>query len=249
MRAAIITISVCAAIFFATSIGLTFYAREYINGLAQDFAIERTRPIADAAVAGAEQMLREPALKPFLEHEAVGALRQEIADYRGDPQAYITRLVKGERHPVPEAAPGRLIPLREHVVLLKNHVRNYFDRTIDGLVRDVRIFSGSNLAAALLAAYLALWARGRRLKRLLSIAGLLLVSMTYGVFIYIDEFSYFRILFNLYLGWWYPALLVVLFVALYWDYEEWNAVPPEANPPESTPEHGPQSTEATQAVV
>jgi hypothetical protein len=249
MRAAVITISVCAALFFATSIGLTFFAHGYIKGLAQGYAVERSRPIADRAVETAEQALQEPILKPLLNDDVVATVRQEIADYRRDSHAYITRLVTGERQPAPIAVPVRLAPLREHVLRWKDGVRKYFDRTIDGLVRDLRIFSGSNLAAALLAAYFALRARGRQLKRLLSIAGLLLVSMAYGVYMYIDEFSYFRILFNLYVGWWYPVLLVVLFAALYRDFGLHKPVPPEATPPEATPQHRPpQSTETASAA-
>jgi hypothetical protein len=227
-KAAIIAISVIASLFFTTTLALTFFARGYIQGKAQEFVVERSVPIADAAVATAEKALQIPLAQQFLGADALRIARLEIADYRRDRQAYITRLVTGRR-PVPVAVPDRMAPVEERLTEWKDAVRRYFDRTIDGLVRDLRIFSGSNLAAAVLAAWFAVRAQGGRLKRLLIISGLLLVSLAYGTLLYIDEFSYFRILFNSYIGWWYPAILAYFYYELYWEHSSRDADPSDTS--------------------
>jgi hypothetical protein len=35
---------------------------------------------------------------------------------------------------------------------------------------------------------------------------------------YVDSFTYFRILFSTYLGWWYPIILSITFLGLYLEY-------------------------------
>jgi hypothetical protein len=226
MRVAIVTVSACVALFFVTSLALTFLAKGYITGLAQDFVTVRTQRFAEPSVEVAEQALRAPGIKRVLDDEAIQTARQEIADYRRDPRAYIARLVAGERLPVPAVAPGQDGPLRERVLRWKVRIREHFEGTLDGLVWDLRIFSGSNLVAALIAAWCALRARERQLNWLLGVAGLLLASVAYGAYMYVDGFTYFRILFSTYLGWWYPVLLGITFLGLYLEYGRRDQCPP-----------------------
>jgi hypothetical protein len=53
---------------------------------------------------------------------------------------------------------------------------------------------------------------------LIVVCGLLLVSMAFGGYMYVDGLSYFKILFNSYLGWWYPVILATTFMGLMIDY-------------------------------
>jgi hypothetical protein len=219
----ILAVSAIVALFFTVTFGLTFFARDYIRGLAQEYVIDRSLPMADKGVEAIEHGLQLPLAQPFLGlavvQEVVQVVRQEVADYRRDRKAYITRLVTGQRPVAPAVAiPDRARPIVEQLKEWKEAVRRYYDRTIAGLVRDLRIFSGSNLVAAILAGYLALRAQGPALRRLLVIAGVLLVSLAYGTLMYIDEFDYFRILFNSYIGWWYPVLLAGAYCDFYWEY-------------------------------
>jgi hypothetical protein len=113
------------------------------------------------------------------------------------------------------------------VLRWKVAIREHFARTLDRLVRDLRIFCGANLAAALMAAWCALRAGERRVHWLLGIAGLLLASVAYGAYLYVDGFTYFRILFSTYLGWWYPVLLGITFLGLYLEYGRPDPGPPD----------------------
>jgi hypothetical protein len=218
MRAAILVVSLFVGLFFVVSLLLTFLSRGYITHLAQEFVTVRTQRLAEPAVEIAEQALRAPGIKQVLDDEDIQTTREEIADYRRDPRAYISRLVAGERMPVPAAAPGRDELLRERVLRWKVGIREHFERTMNRLVGDLRIFAGSNLAVALLAAWCALRARGRQVNWLLGVAALLLASVAYGAYMYVDGFTYFRILFSTYLGWWYPAVLAITFLGLYLEY-------------------------------
>jgi hypothetical protein len=234
MRIAILVVSVCVGLFFVVSLALTFLAKGHITALAQDFVTDRTQRFAEPAVEVAEQALRAPGIKQVLDDEGIQTARQEIADYRLDPRAYIVRLVAGERLPVP-AAPGPDAPLMQRVLRWKVQIREHFERTLDRLVWDLRIFSGSNLAAALIAAWCAVWATGRQVNWLLGVAGLLLASVAYGAYMYVDSFTYFRILFATYLGWWYPVLLAITFLGLYLEYGHRDQSPPKVG------EVGPQA--------
>lgn len=218
MRVTILIISACVALFFLASIALTFFAKGYITSQAREFVIVRTQRLAEPAVDLAEQALRQPGIKKVLDEEAIRNAQLEIAEYRRDPRAYIAFLAAEERLAFPAVSPGRNAPLVERVARWKLRVREHFEQTLDRLVRDLRIFSGSNLVAALIAACCAMRAQGRQLKWLLVVAGILLASVAFGAYMYIDGMTYFRILFSTYLGWWYPVLLGITFVQLYLEY-------------------------------
>lgn len=227
IRASFIT---CVALFFGTSLALTFFARGYLTGLAHDFLIDRTRRLSEPAVEAAALALQAPGIRKVLDDEAIQTARHEVDDYRQDPRAYVAKLVAGELPAVHAAAPGRDAPLRERVVRWKGRIREHFDRTLDRLLWDLRIFSGSNLAAALVAAWCALRARQGPVLWLLGVAGLLLASVAYGAYMYLDGFTYCRILFSTYVGWWYPALLGITFLGLYLEYGRREAAPPDPLP-------------------
>jgi hypothetical protein len=205
------------AIFFAVSLVLTFFAKGFIIGLAQDFVIVKTQQYADPVVEVAERAVQRPELKRVLDPEILDTARNEITDYRRDPRAYIEKLAAQERRPAP-AAPGRDGELKDQVLRWKANIQAHFDRTMNRLIWDLRIFSGSNLVAALIACWCTLRAPRGQQSWLLGIAALLLLSVAYGTYMYIDKLNYFRILFNSYLGWWYPVLLAITFISLYRKY-------------------------------
>jgi hypothetical protein len=157
-----------------------------------------------------------PGVKLVLDDEQIQTANREVAAYRNDPQGYIANLVAG--NPPAAAAPGPKAALKDKVLHWKGRVREYFDKTLDRLLRDLRIFFGSNLAAALAAFALAWGARADRLRGLLLVCGLLLASVAFSTYMYVDGLSYFKILFNSYMGWWYPVVLAVTFLGLLVEY-------------------------------
>jgi len=217
MRTALLVISGLVAVFFAVAFSLTFFTRGHLIRLAEDYVIDRTRPHADKLVEVAEQAVKTPGANLVLGEEVLQATRRELAEYRDDPRAYIARLVAA--NDVPAAAdPGKDAPLKVKVLFWKDQIRSHFEKTLDQLLFDLRIFAGSNLVAALLAFGLAWRARPDRLRALLFVAGLLLASMAFTAYAYVDHMSYFKILMNSYMGWWYPALLALTFLGMVVEY-------------------------------
>lgn len=212
MRTALLTVSGLAAVFFAASVLLTFLARNYLTGLARDFVIDRTQKYADAAVAVAEQALAAPGIRLVLDEETFQVARREVAAYRTDPRAYVADLVAAG--PPPAVPPGPNAAVLDRVLHWKARVRTHFDATLGRLLRDLRIFFGSNLAAAVAAFATAWWGRPDRRRGLLVVCGLLLASVAFSAYMYVDHFSYFKVLFNSYMGWWYPVVLAMTFLSL-----------------------------------
>jgi hypothetical protein len=44
--------------------------------------------------------------------------------------------------------------------------------------------------------------------------------MAFGIYMYIDDMSYFRILMGFYMRWWYPALVAMLFLGMVIDFRK-----------------------------
>jgi hypothetical protein len=212
MRTALLLISGTTGLFFAVSFALTFFARDYIHRLAQDYVIEKTHKHSDPIVNAAEQAVNVPAIKLILNDEELDVVRAEIAKYREDPRAYIVKLVVGDGRKV--VAADKKAPLKERVLQWKQQIREYFDNTLDRLLRDLRIFFGSNLVAATLAFVLAWRGRPERLRILMVASCLLLICMGFGIYMYIDSLSYFRILMGSYMGWWYPVFVGLMFLGM-----------------------------------
>ena len=162
-------------------------------------------------MAVAERALEAPSVVRLLDEEMVRIARAEIAGYRRDPSRYIARHVGGEQ------AVGRMADRRPLGRLpdLKAKVREHWNSTLTRLLLDLRIFCGSNLVAAVVAGWCALSAKEGRPTRLLGVGALLLGSLIYCAYAYVDRLSYFRILFELYVGWWYPILLGAAFGWMY----------------------------------
>ncbi|HYE20792.1 MAG TPA: hypothetical protein VEA69_20260, partial [Tepidisphaeraceae bacterium] len=152
--------------------------------------------------------------------------------FQADPGGYVRQLVGSGR---PESAELPAPGVKDRIVGAANKLdwkaraREHWDKTLDRLMLDLRIFSGSNLVAALLAGGLAWGATGRRIEHLMLPAIVLLVSVGFGVYMYVDRMSYFRILMGLYLGWTYPVFLALIFLRWYQIGRELTAAPAGAS--------------------
>jgi hypothetical protein len=211
MRTALLSLSALFALFFAVSFALTFFARDAVTRRAEEFVIDRTKAYADPLVGIAEQGIQVPGIDRVLDPRIIETIRREVTEYREDPRAYIAKLVADEQLP---AKPGMDRDFQAKLLHWKSEIREYFHKTLNGLLFDLRIFLGSNLVAALAALVCAWRGRADRLPRLLLVCGLLLASVAFSAYMYVDSFSYFRILFNTYVGWWYPAVLGITFLSL-----------------------------------
>jgi len=212
MRTSLIWLSAVFTIFFAVSFAFTFFNRNAVMHRAEDFVIDRTKAYADPLVGIAEQGIQVPGIERVLDPRIIEEIRREVTEYRDDPRAYIAKLVADQQFPL--AKPGNEGDLKAKLLSWKSEIRAYFETTLNRLVLDLRIFLGSNLVASLVALVCAWRGRPDRLPRLLLVCGLLIASVLFSTYMYVDSFSYFKILFNTYMGWWYPAVLGITFLSL-----------------------------------
>jgi hypothetical protein len=231
VRRIVLALNAIAATLFAFFIAYTFFGRPHVDRLARDFVTEKTEHFAAPTVEVAEQALETKLAEQILKDEQIAQIRAEIGEYRDDPAAYIGQLT-GAR--VPPAEVNAANPLVAKAVGWKQTVRDYYGATLRQLVRDLRIFSGSNLVACLIAFCLAYSARGRSLQAITWFSFLMFAAVVYCSYMYINGLTFFRIIFDLNLGWSYPVLLMVAVIALYFDHgRHSDLVAPEVAPPKS----------------
>jgi len=215
MRRVTIALNATIAVFFSCFVAYTFVAQRHLDALARGFVTEQTlrysRPIVDLA----DESLQSPLVKKFLSEKQNAAIRHEIAEYRQDPSAYIADLTR-QKTVAPN--PQNSNPLLEKVASIKKRIRLFYDNTLTALITDLRIFSTSNLCAALVALGLACWSRTNIQKSIVWFSFLMFVAVLYCSYLYVDGLTFFRILFRTHMGWWYPLLLCVVLAGLYLDY-------------------------------
>lgn len=212
MRRTLVILHLLIALFFTASLGYTLIAKEHLPNLARAFAIEKAIEHGDPIVDVAEATLKFPALKRLLSIEQVATVEKEINDYRTDRRAYITRLTR-----VAKTSTGVIEknPLLAKVSSIKHRIAIFYHDTLDALIEDFRIFAASNLMAALFALVCAWRSRNHVNKSLVILSAFMLIALVYGVLLYINSLSFFRILFRIHMGWWYLAILMLI-VGLMW---------------------------------
>lgn len=215
MRTITIVLNSLVAVFFAGFLTYTFVAKAHLESQARRFVTEKTLQYAEPIVEVADQALDTPGVKKFLSDDQQAAIRHEITEYRNDPAVYVADLtreaVRKERNP-------QRHPLLEKVAAIKDRIRTFYDNTLAALIADLRIFAGSNLCAGVIALGLALCSSAKIRPAIVWFSFLMFVAVLYCSYLYIDDLTFFRILFRTHMGWWYPFLLCVALVSLYLDY-------------------------------
>lgn len=227
MRTTAVTLNALATLFFASFLAYTFFARTHLDGLAREFVTEKTLEYSDPLVDLAEASLDAPFVQDLLTPDMQALARDEIAGYRADPAAWIADLTRLDR--LPEQPPNGN-PLLEKVASFKEDVRLYYDNTLTALIEDLRIFSLSNLVAALLALALAVFSRGRTRQPVVWFSILMFAAVLCSSWLYVDDLTFFRILFRAHLGWWYPVSLGVMATALHLDFGRLVRKRPQSDP-------------------
>ena len=212
MRLVVFIANSAIAIFFLVVFVSTFLGRQQIERLARDFVTAKTIKFAAPVVDLADAGLKSPVARKLLTKEQVTTCEDEIAEFRKTPGDYIAALT-GRRDFI---APLQIKnPSVVTVLQWKQKVRDYYSKVLGRLLGDLRIFIGSNIAAALIGIWFAYRATGKAATQMAWLSCLLVVSVVYCASMYIDRLSFFTILFNSYMGWWYPVLLIVTFIYLY----------------------------------
>jgi hypothetical protein len=224
VRIALVALNLLVATAFAGLFAWTFLARAHVTRLAEDYVIAKTVDHVAPAVEKIDEVLLHPAalLAPAAVRAAVQA---EVNAFRTDPHGYVRTLVaRGAAIEKPKHA------LAERVFAWKEQARAYFDKTLTSLIRDLRIFFGTNCVAALLAAGLAWRATGRWRWHVLGTSVLLLGVLAVHVYLFLDRLTFFSIIWNAQVGWSYPLFLALTFGYLYFRIGRF--VPLAPNPPD-----------------
>ncbi|TWU19237.1 hypothetical protein [Allorhodopirellula heiligendammensis] len=215
MRKTTLALNLIVVAFFICFLAYTFVARQHLDSLARDFVTEKTLDYSKPVVDVADEALDSPLVKKLLSDDHETAIRREIADYQNDPSAYIADLTRQQLRDAPVANAN---PLIEKVAAIKNEIRTFYDDTLNALIADLHIFSVSNLIAGLIAFGLSYRSSSDIRKPIVWFSFLMFVAVLYCSYLYVDDLTFFRILFRTHMGWWYAALLCVMIVALYLDY-------------------------------
>ncbi|MDB5390075.1 MAG: hypothetical protein JWM11_5721 [Planctomycetaceae bacterium] len=215
MRNLAIALNSIVAAFFACFLLYTFIARQHLDAFARVFVTEKTLHYSEPIVALTDESLDSPAAKKLLSDKQSAAIRHEITEYRNDPSGYIADLT---RQKMLAANPKNPNPLSQQAASIKERIRSFYDNTLAVLIRDLRIFSTSNLCASLIAIGLAYWSRKNIQKSIVWFSFLMFVTVLYCSYLYVDDLTFFCILFRTHMGWWYPLFLCVILAGLYLDY-------------------------------
>jgi hypothetical protein len=207
MRRVLIILNLTLAVLFGAFFAYTFVARKHLTNLARDFVTQRTQSYAERSIRIVEAAVKAPAARTLLKPEQVEAIERELTEYRAAPATYIRQLTGVER--LSGTVSGYVAPVAAPLALWKQRVRAHFDATLLQLLRDLRIFSGTNVVAGLIAAGLAWKARGRIGNGLIVLSTIILVAVIFNSYMYVDDMAFFTIITRLYMGWTYPVLVAV----------------------------------------
>lgn len=200
-------------------------ARQHLEGLARVFVTEKTIDYSEPMVEIASESLGTPLVQKMISNEQAAAMRREIEEYQSDPAGYVSDLTRRQGQELP-AENGNSLVVK--VAAVKEKIRKFYNAMLSDLIRDVRIFSLSNLIAGAIALGLALRSSPAVRQSSVLLSFLIFVAVLYCSYLYVDGLTFFRILFRTRMGLWYPVFLCVMIVALYLDYGRRTRTPEES---------------------
>lgn len=191
-----------------TIFGYTFFAKAHIVEHTRAFVTEKTlaysMPAVELMRVGLETRLSQRLLSEPLRAE----ISNELSTYDSNPTEYIKSLTSNR---VPDFGDGR-------VADFKKNVHGHYQSILEALVRDLRIFSGSNMVAGLFAIYLLRATGGKDDGKVIAFSFIVFAAVAFSSYSYFQGVSFLRILLNTHLGWWYPVGVMVTIIGLVLDY-------------------------------
>ncbi|OYW70548.1 MAG: hypothetical protein B7Z37_30390 [Verrucomicrobia bacterium 12-59-8] len=201
---------VCVSLFMFAG---TFFAKQHVTNHARGFVSERTLAYSRPTVKWVEKGLESPLAGKLISPEKKQAIKGELARYHRDPAAYVASVTHREDRGAEAAEAGK-------VEQFKQKIRNYYQSTLDELVIDLRIFTGSNVVAGLVALVLLLSRHYQSERRVEVFSLFIFASVVISSYLYLDGLSFFQILFKWHLGWSYPAGIALTAASLYRRYSQ-----------------------------
>lgn len=213
LRKITIVLNILVVLVSSFLFGNTFFAKQRVTEHARTFVTEKTLDYSRPAIEAIEQVLDSPIASKLISAEKKQAIESEVALYRSSPAEYVASLTSdgGRRSSQFEA---------DRVGQLKQQIRNYYEATLRDLFVDLRIFTGSNIAAGLFGLILLCSSRIGSLREVQVFSLVVFVSVVISSFAYIDGLSFFRILFKWHMGWSYPVGIGSTTFYIYYQYLE-----------------------------
>lgn len=214
---ALATINLLGALISVALFVATWFAQGFIVRQARQIAFETTRSRMEPVV----KFLENPKVAGKLPASVEEKLRKEIADYRESPDKWLLEIAEGARDRAADFEfPEVRNPLaRKGLDFLTNRIaqtRAHFRKSYASLILDLRIFSGTNACAFLIAAWLCFVARTRQMRYWLGAWSLiLLVATMVAGYCYVGQSWRWNILFNDYQGWFYAAFHLGITIYLF----------------------------------
>ena len=215
MRKVSMTLNLLVVVFFVVFLCYTFWAKQHLEGVARNYVTEKTVKHSKPVVEMAAEAMNSPLVTKFLSKKQEEAIIHEIEQYQKTPEAYVADLTRQKKIVPVVKNPN---PLLKKVTKVKEAIRNFYDETLAALIEDLRIFSISNLVAALLAFVLAYRSREEIQKSLVAFSLVMFAVVFCFTYMYIDDLTFFHILFRWHMGWNYAFALGIAIFSLYCEY-------------------------------
>ena len=208
LRKISLTLNAIVVILSLALFGYTFFARAHLIEHTRAFVTEKTlsysKPLVELMRAG----LDSPLSQKLISDEKRSLIVEELKLYDSDSTEYVTSLTSAGAS---SFGSGKLAKLKENI-------RNYYQSTLGALIRDFRIFSGSNIVAGTFAMWLLVTRRLKRNDKLIAFSFVIFAAVAFSTFSYIEGVSFLRILLKWHIGWWYPAGVAISILAFVFEY-------------------------------
>ena len=208
LRKVSITLNVVVVLMSLGLFAYTFFAKSHLVEHTREFVTGKTlsysRPLVEASRAGLESQLS----RKLFSEERRALIEGELATYDSNPAGYVTSLTSAEPS---SFGSGKIAEYKEKV-------RSYYQSTLSGLLHDLRIFSGSNVVAGLVAIILLLSPRFKEDKKLITFSFVIFAAVAFSSISYLQGVSFLTILFKWHPGWWYPLGMLLTILSLVLEF-------------------------------
>lgn len=227
------TVNLAGALIALALLASTWFGKGVILGIARDKALDSARPKLEAVAGAVEKLTGNRKLMALLPDPARERLEREMASYQADPDGWMIGIA-GE---VREKAGSLDLPevknplAKAGVDFLKKkavEARDRFQQSLDALLRDLRIFAGTNAIVCLIAATFCFLSKKPWAQRRACIwSSVLLLGTFASVMVYLDQPWSWNILTNRHFGWTYPAVHGAITIYMIVKLQAWRSEFPE----------------------
>lgn len=219
----LLVLNLIGALVSATLLVSTWLAKGVIVTHAHDHALEVTRRHLDPAMEKAANLLDDPRLSKLVPREVREKLGNEVTTYRESPDEWLRDKMRAtpadaETWRFPEIKSPLARKSFDFVTKKLGGAKDHFERSFENLILDLRIFSGTNLAAFLLGAWLSRKPADPATRRMfLAWSVFLALGTAFSITLFADRNIVWDLLWNRHFGWGYSACVAAstLWLAFY----------------------------------